>query len=253
MNFSCLLISPPVPFYDYLFETCSFFFWLTLSTLITSSSSSAFPSLASQVLFTQPSFFSLMWTVSWFLMTVSLFGCFLLRMNQFLTEILLSFSDTLEWAEMFFSCLFAAEFLRLATGLKSSLVDLMLLLTEFMFLWAQHQNADILLNTKKQKFLTDQLTVKLHNRPLLMLNRPPMIRSKRQTPALWSRNADGDVRRKQRTYKKEITEKCSFLRSSEHLLINWIWLDYDFNELDSNWLESDCITEVPWDDICCDL
>ena len=31
--------------------------------------------------------------------------------------------------------------------------------------------------------------------------------------------------------------------------MNWIWLDYDYNELDSNWLELDCITEVPWDDI----
>ena len=36
-------------------------------------------------------------------------------------------------------------------------------------------------------------------------------------------------------------------------LINWIWLDYDYNEFDSNWLELDCIIEVLWDDICCDL
>ena len=30
-------------------------------------------------------------------------------------------------------------------------------------------------------------------------------------------------------------------------------MDYDYNELDSNWLELDCVIEVPWDDICCDL
>ena len=30
-------------------------------------------------------------------------------------------------------------------------------------------------------------------------------------------------------------------------------MDYDYDELDSNWLELDCIIEVPWDDNCCDL
>jgi len=36
-------------------------------------------------------------------------------------------------------------------------------------------------------------------------------------------------------------------------LINWIWLYYDYNELESSWLEFDCIIEGRWDDICCDL
>ena len=30
-----------------------------------------------------------------------------------------------------------------------------------------------------------------------------------------------------------------------------LWLYY--NELDSNWIEFDCIFEVPWDKICCNL
>ena len=34
-------------------------------------------------------------------------------------------------------------------------------------------------------------------------------------------------------------------------LTNWIWLDYDYNEMDCNWLDS--ISKVPLDDICCDL
>jgi len=36
-------------------------------------------------------------------------------------------------------------------------------------------------------------------------------------------------------------------------MINWIGLDYDYNEFDSILLELDCIFEVPWDDICCYL
>ena len=32
--------------------------------------------------------------------------------------------------------------------------------------------------------------------------------------------------------------------------INWIWLDYDYNKLGSNWRELDYIFKVSWDDIC---
>jgi len=35
--------------------------------------------------------------------------------------------------------------------------------------------------------------------------------------------------------------------------MNWILLDYDYNELNSSWVELDCIIEVPYDDICCNL
>ena len=35
--------------------------------------------------------------------------------------------------------------------------------------------------------------------------------------------------------------------------ISRIGLDYDYNELDTNWLELAWIIEVAWDDICCDL
>jgi len=30
-------------------------------------------------------------------------------------------------------------------------------------------------------------------------------------------------------------------------------LDYDYNELESNWFELDSVIAVPQDDICCDL
>jgi len=54
---------------------------------------------------------------------------------------------------------------------------------------------------------------------------------------------------------KEIVFELAFYEGIEFILnlINWIWLDYDYNELNSNWLELDCIIEVPWDEICCNL
>jgi len=43
------------------------------------------------------------------------------------------------------------------------------------------------------------------------------------------------------------------LENHKHLWASKLLYHYDYNELDSNWLELDCIIEVPSDDICCEL